>query len=248
MTHELRRIVSSPLYWLLIIGPVALDGALAKFQRLYSPETYWSFIDQFWDKLGLAAIAAMVLTVCLELISCDRVCRTEGLVLTTKFGRKNQFRCQIAACALGAALFSLALSIGNFLCALVLSQGIPVPSGWLSIYLGHTLLAAVGGALLALIACALCDCFHSLPIAFALVSLVLLFSTLTADMTGAPAPWYFLANGFFAKLIRGRALTGWSSYSPPWGIEWWGWSLWHLFLTAFCIFCAVRKRKERNQW
>ena len=248
MTYELRRIVSSPLCGLLVIGTVGLGGALVIFQRLYRPETYWSLVDQFWDKLGLVAVAAMVLTVCLSLISCDRTCRTEGLVLTTKSGRKNLFRHRMAACALGTVLFTLVLSVGNFLCALVLAQGIPIPSGWPVIYLGHTLLAATGGALLTLAACDLCECFRSLPITFILVSLVLLFSTLTADMTGAPVPWYFLANGFFAKLIRGRALTGWSSYSPPWGSEWWGWSLWHLLLTGLCIFCAIRKRKERNQW
>ena len=118
--------------------------------------------------------------------------------------------------------------------------GLPVPPGWGSLYLGRTLLA--------LAACGLCERFRSLPIAFILVSVVLLFSALTADLKGEPLGLYVLANGFFAKLIRGRALTGWGSYSPPWGIEWLVWGPWHVGLTALCLYGAVRRRKEGNQW
>ena len=77
---------------------------------------------------------------------------------------------------------------------------------------------------------------------------MLLFSALAPDLKGEPLDLYVLANGFFVKLIRGRALTGWASYSPPWGCEWWPWGPWHLCLTALCVGWAIRKRKERNQW
>ena len=109
-------------------------------------------------------------------------------------------------------------------------------------------MAGAGGTLLALSACGLCELFRSLPIAFLLTSVVLVFSTLAPDLKGEPLDLYILANGFFAKLIRGRALTGWASYSPPWGWEWWLWGPWHLCLTALCVGWAIRKRKERNQW
>ena len=140
------------------------------------------------------------------------------------------------------------LSVGNFLCGWIIAGGLPVPPGWAVIYLGHTLLAGAGGALLSLVACGLCERFCSLPIALILVAVVLLFSALTADLRGEPLGLYVLANGFFAKVIRGRALTGWASFSPPWGVEWLVWGPWHLGLAALCLWWAVRGRKERNQW
>ena len=248
MTRELRRLWAAPFTWLLVLGPTAMSGVLALFQRRYGPEAYWNLMGQFWDKLGLAAVTALVLTTCLSLMSCDRACRTEDLMLTTRLGRKTLFLRRLLACALGTAVFSLVLAGANLLWGLALSQGLPLPAGWAAPYLGHTLLAAAGGALLALAVCGLCEAFRSLPIAFLLTAVVLLFSALTADMKGEPLGWYVLANGFFAKLIRGRALTGWASYSPPWGGEWWLWGPWHLCLTALCAGWAIRKRKERNQW
>ena len=169
-------------------------------------------------------------------------------MLTTRLGRKHLFLRRLLACALGVFLLVLLLSAGNLLCGLVLAKGLPIPGGWAVSYLGHTLLAGAGGTLLALSACGLCELFRSLPIAFLLTSVVLVFSTLAPDLKGEPLDLYILANGFFAKLIRGRALTGWASYSPPWGWERWLWGPWHLCLTALCVGWAIRKRKERNQW
>ena len=248
MTQELRRLWSAPFPWLLILGATALNGALALFQRRYGPERYWNFVGQFWDKLGLAAVAALVLTACLSLMDQDRSCRTEALMFTARLGRKHLFLRRLLACALVVFLFALLLSWGNLLCGLALSRGLPVPEHWAARYLGHTLLAGAGGALLALAACGLCEIFRSLPVAFILVAVVLLFSALAPELKGEPLGLYVLANGFFAKLIRGRALTGWASYSPPWGREWWFWGPWHLCLTALCVWRAIRKRKERNQW
>ena len=248
MMRELRRLWTGMPVWLILLGSVGLNGALACYQRRYGPEIYWRFVGQFWDKLGLAAVAAVVLTACLFLTACDRLCRTEELVLTAKLGRKDLFISRMAACALGTALFAFALSVGNFLCGWIIAGGLPVPPGWAVIYLGHTLLAGAGGALLSLVACGLCEWFCSLPIALILVAVVLLFSALTADLRGEPLGLYVLANGFFAKVIRGRALTGWASFSPPWGVEWLVWGPWHLGLAALCLWWAVRGRKERNQW
>ena len=248
MIQELRRLWAAPFTWLLVLGPTALNGVLALFQRRYGPERYWSFVGQFWDKLGLGAVAVLVLSVCLSLVSCDKTCRTEDLMLTTRLGRKSLFLRRLLACALGVLLFALLLSAGNFLCGLTLAGGLSIPDGWAVRYLGHTLLAGAGGALLALSTCGLCEIFRSLPVAFLLVAVVLLFSALAPDLKGEPLDLYVLANGFFAKLIRGRALTGWTSYSPPWGYEWWLWGPWHLCLPALCVGWAVRKRKERNQW
>ena len=115
MTQELRRLWAVPFTWLLILGPAALNGVLALFQRRYGPERYWSFVGQFWDELGLAAVAALVLTVCLSLMSCDRACRTEALMLTTRLGRKHLFLRRLLACALGVFLLVLLLSAGNLL-------------------------------------------------------------------------------------------------------------------------------------
>lgn len=248
MIQELRRLWTAPLLWLLVLGPAALSGILALFQRRYRPENYWNFMGQFWDKLGLAAVAALVLTICLSLTDRDRSCRTEDLLLTTRTGRKHLFARRLLACALGVFLFSLALSAGNFLCGLTLARGLPIPDNWAARYLGHTLLAGIGGALLSLAACGLCEVFRSLPISFLLVAVAMLFSALAPDLKGESLDLYILANGFFAKLIRGRALTGWASYSPSWGWEWWLWGPWHLCLTALCLGWAIRKRKERNQW
>ena len=248
MTRELRRLWTGLPVWIVLAGAVGLNGVLAFYQRPYGPEAYWRVVGQFWDKLGLAAVAAVVLTACLSLTACDRICRTEELVLAAKLGRGRLFARRMAACALGTALFALALSVGNFLCATLIAGGLPVPPGWGSLYVGRTLLAGTGGGLLALAACGLCERFRSLPIAFILVSVVLLFSALTADMRGEPLGLYVLANGFFAKLIRGRALTGWGSISPPWGAEWLVWGPWHVALTVLCLYGAVRRRKERNQW
>ena len=248
MMRELRRLWIGLPVWIILAGAVGLNGVLAFYQRPYGPEAYWRVVGQFWDKLGLAAVAAVVLTACLSLTACDRICRTEELVLAAKLGRWRLFARRMAACALGTVLFALALSVGNFLCGKVVADGLPVPPGWGSLYLGRTLLAGTGGGLLALAACGLCERFRSLPIAFILVSVVLLFSALTADMRGEPLGLYVLANGFFAKLIRGRALTGWGSYSPPWGTEWLVWGPWHVGLTVLCLYGAVRRRKERNQW
>lgn len=248
MIQELRRIWTAPLPWLLVLGPTALNGVLALFQRRYGPERYWSFVGQFWDKLGLAAVVALILTVCLSLTDRDRSCQTESLMLTTRLGRKHLFLRRLLACALCPFLLALLLSAGNFLCGLTLSGGLSIPDNWAAPYLGHTLLAGVGGSLLALVACGLCELFRSLPVAFLLTAVVLVFSTLAPDLKGEPLDLYILANGFFAKLIRGRVLTGWASYSLPWGWEWCLWGPWHLCLTALCVGWAVRKRKERNQW
>lgn len=248
MMQELRRLWTSPVTWLLALGPITLNGTLALFQRRYGPEHYWSFVGLFWDKLGLAAVAALVLTICLSLMSCDKSCRTEALMLTTRLGRKHLFLRRLLACALCPFLLVLLLSAGNLLCGLALSGGLSIPSGWAAPYLGHTLLAGVGGALLSLSACGLCERFRSLPVAFLLAAVVLVFSTLAPDLKREHLNLYIMANGFFAKLIRGRALTGWASYSPPWGWEWWLWGPWHLCLTALCVWRAIRKRKERNQW
>lgn len=248
MMRELRRLWTGLPVWLILVSTVGLNGVLAFYQRRYGAEDYWCFVGQFWDKLGLAAVTAVVLTVCLPLTACDRICRTEELVLTARLGRRQLFISRMVACALGATLFALVLAGGSFLSGWIIAGGLPVPPGWAVAYLGHTLLAEVGGALLALVACGLCECFRSLPIAFILVSVVLLFSALTADLRGEPLGLYVLANGFFAKLIRGRALTGWASYSPPWGMEWLVWGPWHIGLTALCLYGAVRGRKERNQW
>lgn len=49
MTRELRRLLGTPLYWLLFLGAVAFGGGLAWLQRRYRPGAYWIFIDQFWD-------------------------------------------------------------------------------------------------------------------------------------------------------------------------------------------------------
>lgn len=248
MRRELRCLLSAPLYWFLIVGSVGLSGALALFQWRYRPEAYWVIVDQFWDKLGLATIAAMVLVVCLSSISCDHTYRTQALILSTKLGRRLLFYQRLIACATGTAVFSIFLSAGNLLCALLLARGIPIPTGWWHVYLGHTLLALTGGALLSISACTLCDKFKSQLAAFAMVGFILLVSAMSPDINGTPTLWYCVANGFFVKLIRGRALTGWSSYSPGWGGAWPGWTLWHLLLATLCIFLAVRKRKERNQW
>lgn len=72
MKQELRRLWAAPFTWLLVLGPTALNGVLALFQRRYGPEHYWSFVGRFWDKLGLAAVAVLVLSVCLSLMSCDK--------------------------------------------------------------------------------------------------------------------------------------------------------------------------------
>lgn len=248
MMRELRRLWTGLPVWLILAGTVGLNGILAFYQRPYGPEIYWGSIGQFWDKLGLTALAAVVLTVCLSLTACDRICRTEELVFAAKMGRKDLFVSRMTACALGAAFFAMALAVGNFLCGWIMAGELPVPSGWAMTYLGHMLLAAVGGALLALVVCGLCECVHSLPIAFILVSVVLLFSALTPDMRGEALGLYVLANGFFAKLIRGRALTGWASYSLPWSMEWLMWGPWHVVLAALCLCGAVQGRKERNQW
>ena len=101
MTRELRRLWAAPFTWLLVLGPTAMSGVLALFQRRYGPEAYWNLMGQFWDKLGLAAVTALVLTTCLSLMSCDRACRTEDLMLTTRLGRKTLFLRRLLACALG---------------------------------------------------------------------------------------------------------------------------------------------------
>lgn len=248
MMRELRRLWTGLPVWLILVGTVGLNGVLAFYQRRYGPEIYWRFVGQLWDKLGLAAVAAVVLTVCLSLTACDRICRTEELVFTARLGRRPLFISRMTACALGTALFALVLSAGNFLWGWIMAGGLPMPPGWGSLYLSRTLLAGMGGALLALAACGLCEGFRSLPVAFILAAVVLLFSALTPDLRGEPLGLYVLANGFFAKLIRGRALTGGASFSPPWGMEWLVWGPWHLSLTALCLYGAVRGRKERNQW
>lgn len=248
MTEELRRLWTGPPVWIILAGAVGLNGVLAFYQRPYGPEAYWRVVGQFWDKLGLAAVAAVVLTACLSLTACDRVCRTEELVLAARLGRRRLFARRMAACALGTALFALALAAGNALCGWIAAGGLPAPAGWGGPYLGHTLLAGAGGALLALAACGLCEGLRSLPAAFILAAVTLLFSALTADMRGEPLGLYILANGFFAKLIRGRALTGWGSIGPPWGAEWLVWGPWHAGLAALSLCGAARKRKERNQW
>ena len=119
MMQELRRLWTSPVTWLLALGPITLNGALALFQRRYGPEHYWSFVGQFWDKLGLAAVAALVLTICLSLMAYDKSCRTEALMLTTRLGRKHLFLRRLLACALCPFLLVLLLSAGNLLCGIV---------------------------------------------------------------------------------------------------------------------------------
>ena len=188
------------------------------------------------------------MTACLSLTACDRDCRTGELILVTRGGRNRLFWQRMEACGLGTALFAGLLSVGNLLCGGLLAGGLAVPAGWWGRYGGHTLLAAAGGGLLALAACALCDRAQSRPMVFAGVALVLVFSLLSPDQQGVFPGYYVLANGFFAKLIRGRALTGWGGYSPAWGGEWGLWSGWHMALAALCLAAAVRKRKERNQW
>ena len=132
MMQELRRLWTAPFTWLLVLGPTVLNGALALFQRRYGPERYWSCVGQFWDKLGLAAVAALILTVCLSLTDRDRSCRTEDLMFTTRLGRKHLFLRRLLACALCLFLFALLLSAGNFLCGLALSGGLPIPDNWVS--------------------------------------------------------------------------------------------------------------------
>ena len=134
MMQELRRLWTSPVTWLLALGPITLNGTLALFQRRYGPEHYWSFVGLFWDKLGLAAVAALVLTICLSLMSCDKSCRTEALMLTTRLGRKHLFLRRLLACALCPFLLVLLLSAGNLLCGLALSGGLSIPSGPLPIW------------------------------------------------------------------------------------------------------------------
>lgn len=138
MMRELRRLWSGLLVWLILAGTVGLNGVLAFYQRRYGPESYWGVMGQFWDKLGLAAVAAAVLTACLPLTACDRICRTEELVLTARLGRRHLFVSRMAACALGTVLFVLALSVGNFLCGKVVADGLRCrPAGEASIWAAH---------------------------------------------------------------------------------------------------------------
>lgn len=238
MKRELLRCVCQPLYWVVVGGGLAVRAALALLDRLYRPELFWALSTDFWNKIGSATEGALIVLVLIRLMSIDRECETQPMILSTTQGRRRLLWERLGAGTCAAVIGVSLLALGNLVITTAFGRGLSCPEGWIGKFFLYSDVALAGSVGFFLLCSCVCDMVQSQQIAMCVCGLPFAASYfISTDIAHPPEPFWFCRYGCFTELMRGRFIQSVPGF----------WIGWYSVLLLGVLLLTLRLRKERKE-
>lgn len=237
MRAEIKYILRTPLYWLVLILGIGVRVVFAYLDFKHRLGDYWTLSDEYWSRFGSITIAFLILLVLIHRFSIDYENNTYSVISSTTHGRKKLYFERLAAGCLMTILGVVILTAANIGITLIIGNGSVSPINWIYGFASHTLVVIVGAVGYFLVSAFVCDAISSQPAAMCICGLPFAISYLiNTGMIKEFDLFWFLRYGFFTELLRGR----WISSLPAF------WGVWYLFLIFGIFILSIYKRKERK--
>ncbi len=238
MIVELKRYLRAPLYPLGLAISVLIRVVLTYMDMKHREDTYWEIAADYWDTVGSASFALIILAVLIHQFSKDKETGAITVINSTRDGRIKLYFRRLAAGVIMTVLTVAILSLCNVVTAYCFAPDVPVPDGFTRMFVSRTLIALLGGLGFFLAASFVCDAISNQMAAMSICGLPfgLSFIINVIVLDKFEFEW-FVRYGFFTELMRGRLI-----YSQPVF-----WCVWYAVLIIGLFVLSIYKRKERKQ-
>lgn len=234
MRAEIKHILCTPLYWLVLIAGIAARTVFAYLDFKYRLSSYWTLSDEYWSRLGSITVAFLILLVLIHRFSVDYENNTYSVIASTAYGRKELYFERLAAGCFMAILGVVILTAANIGITLTIGRGSIMPTDWFS---SHTPVVIVGAVGYFLVSAFVCDTISNQPASMCICGLPFGISYfLNIGIIEEFDLFWFIRYGFFTELLRGRPI---SSFPAFWGI-------WYPVMIVGVFILSIYRRKERK--